>query len=259
MKKAYVDTPMGQVHYRYSGNASMGMPLLLLHQVPSDSSMYDELIKQLAGDYWIIAPDMPGFGGSDQLVGEITIAAISDVFKQALVVLGVQQCWMFGHHTGASVAVQMEYDYPGFAKKIALSGPPLLNDTLRELLPKISTEFPVQEDGSHLLAMWSRIRGKDNGAPLSISQRETLLATALGGLYPATYLAVIEQDYAAQLKTIICPTLVFAGTKDPLHGQLDEALSLLKNGSKSEIKDGRTYGCERDADKMAALIKEFFV
>ncbi|WP_101759097.1 alpha/beta fold hydrolase [Oceanicoccus sp. KOV_DT_Chl] len=258
IRRDYIDTAIGQIHYRSSGDSRLGVPLILLHQVPSSSAMYDALLTELAEDYWMIAPDMPGFGGSDPLPGSITIEAIAKVFHEALSNLGVSQCYLFGHHTGASVAVQLEYDFPGVCKKMALSGPTLLNDSLRELLPTISCAFPVQEDGSHLIQMWQRIRGKDNDAPLSISQRETLLGIELGERYPDAYMAVIAQDYATQLAAIQCPTLIFAGTQDPLYGQLDDALALLSQGTRKEIKDGRTYGCERDADKMAVLLKDFF-
>ena len=40
--------------------------ILLLHGFPSSSHMFRNLIKELADEYNIIAPDYPGFGNSDQ-------------------------------------------------------------------------------------------------------------------------------------------------------------------------------------------------
>lgn len=40
--------------------------ILLLHGFPSSSHMFRNLIRELAGEYYIIAPDYPGFGNSDQ-------------------------------------------------------------------------------------------------------------------------------------------------------------------------------------------------
>lgn len=40
--------------------------ILLLHGYPSSSHMYRNLIKELEDEYYIIAPDLPGFGNSDQ-------------------------------------------------------------------------------------------------------------------------------------------------------------------------------------------------
>jgi pimeloyl-ACP methyl ester carboxylesterase len=188
----------------------------------------------------------------------VTIKVYAEIFHQALTAIGVEQCLVFGHHTGASVAVQLEYDFPGFASKMALSGPTLLDQNLKDLLPKRSFAFPVKDDGSHLSLMWERVRGKDGDAELALSQRETLTGVELGDTYPDAYKAVIEQDYATQLQSVRCPTLVFAGTEDPLLGQLDNALALLPNGEKAIIEGARTYVCERNANEVSALLKNFF-
>lgn len=49
------------VFYREAG-ASDAPVVLLLHGFPSSSHMYRELIPRLAGEYRVIAPDLPGFG-----------------------------------------------------------------------------------------------------------------------------------------------------------------------------------------------------
>ena len=53
------------IFYREAGN--MKKPtILLLHGFPSSSHMFRNLIRELADEYNIIAPDYPGFGNSDQ-------------------------------------------------------------------------------------------------------------------------------------------------------------------------------------------------
>ncbi len=52
------------VFYREAGEP--GSPtVLLLHGFPTSSHMFRELIPQLAGEYHVIAPDLPGFGFTD--------------------------------------------------------------------------------------------------------------------------------------------------------------------------------------------------
>jgi len=257
IRKGYVDTSFGQIHYRYSGEKT-NPPLLFLHQVPSNSVMYDVLIEKLNDRFYCIALDFPGFGGSEPLRSKTTIGRYAQAMHEALQALEIESCYVFGHHTGASVAVQLEYDYSGTAIKMALSGPTLLSDELKTLLPTKSYAFPVEENGSHFMGMWERVRAKDPDADLALSQREALIGISLGDTYPDAYQAVIDQDYAAQLPKIACPTLIFAGTNDPLYGQLDAALKLLPNGIKKEIEGARTYVCERNADQVEAFIAEFF-
>ena len=50
-----------QVFYRSAGDVTAPV-VLLLHGFPSSSFMFRELIPRLAGQYRVIAPDLPGFG-----------------------------------------------------------------------------------------------------------------------------------------------------------------------------------------------------
>ena len=124
VSRAYADVGDGQLHYRVAGEA--GRPvLLLLHQTPSTSAMYQPLMQRLADRFHLLAPDTPGFGGSDPLPGECSIAAFADTLSQWLEGLGIARCFVFGHHTGAAIAVQLACSRPGLCRALALSGPPL--------------------------------------------------------------------------------------------------------------------------------------
>jgi pimeloyl-ACP methyl ester carboxylesterase len=52
-----------EVFYREAGDPTRPV-VLLLHGFPTSSHMFRELIPQLAGDYHVIAPDLPGFGNT---------------------------------------------------------------------------------------------------------------------------------------------------------------------------------------------------
>ena len=61
MKRAYINIPMGQIHYRIDGR---GEVLILLHQATLASDEYSEMIPLLADKFQVIAPDIPGHGNS---------------------------------------------------------------------------------------------------------------------------------------------------------------------------------------------------
>ena len=261
VRRAYADVPGGQVHYRYAGEA--GQPaLLLLHQSPSSSAMYEPMMRLLADRFFLVAPDTPGFGNSDGLRGDPDGHRVADyaaAIYELVSGLGIAPCHVFGHHTGAAIAVQLEHDYPGTARAMALSGPTLLDESLQRSLPQRAAPFPLAEDGSHLQGMWQRIRDKDARAPLALAQRELCLAFAAGAAYQASYRAVAEQDFAGQLPAVQCPVLVFAGDADPLYGAVAPALALLSKGRRADLPGGeRTYVCERQADTVAGIIADFF-
>jgi len=255
--RGYAAVSFGQIHYRYAGAGDKPV-LVLLHQTPSTSEMYVDLMQVLEQDFRLLAPDTPGMGLSDSMTGEMTIADLADGIAEFLDEIGVDHCLVFGHHTGASIAAELAARQPQLVSAIALSGPALLNDELRAKLKTAAATIPVSDDGSHLQLMWDRISGKDAEAPLSIVQRETMNGFQLGERYSEAYAAVIEHDFATTAASVQCPALVFAGTLDPLIGQLDAAFELLQQGSKTTIANARTFVCETHKTEVADLLKNFF-
>ena len=62
MKRAYVDIPEGQVHYRNEGE---GEPVILLHMAVASSDEFVRPIHFLSKSYCAIALDFLGAGDSD--------------------------------------------------------------------------------------------------------------------------------------------------------------------------------------------------
>lgn len=255
--RGYATVSFGQVHYRYAGTGR-GPVLVLLHQTPSTSAMYEDLMRALAGDFRLLAPDTPGMGLSDPVEGRMTIDALANGIVEFLDALGIGRCCVFGHHTGAAIATQLAADRPERVDALALSGPTLIDATLREKLPEVSATLPTDGGGGHLVQRWRRILRMDRDVPLHIAQRETLNAIAMGDRYSAAYEAVMAHDVDRALTAVTCPVLVFAGTRDVLYPQLDAAHALLADGSKREIADAGSLVCETHCHEVAALLRDFF-
>lgn len=257
IRKAYIDLTHGQLHYRTAGSAASPV-MVLLHQSPSSSVMFENLMNELRDSFYLLAPDSPGFGMSDPLPGEVSTEAYASVLQEFLQALDIKTATVFGHHTGAAIAVQLAHDFPHQVNSLTLSGPTLLNDALKTALPEKAKAFPLDEKGSHFLGMWQRMRAKEPDAPLALSLRETLLGLAVGDAYPDAYAAVIAQDFESQLRALDIPVLVFAGDGDPLYSQLDAAFAACKRGEKAVIKGARTYACDLYAAEIAQLLQRFY-
>ncbi len=52
------------IFYREAGNKAK-QQIILLNGVPNASSAFQELMNDLRDDYYLVAPDFPGFGNSD--------------------------------------------------------------------------------------------------------------------------------------------------------------------------------------------------
>lgn len=252
----YLDTSAGQLHLAVAGTPDRP-PLVLLHQTSSSSAMYRGLMEELAADYWLIAPDVPGFGQSDPPRDPQVLDDYVTPIREALHRLEVSRAHVFGHHSGTAIALRLERREPGFTGRMVLSGPAVLSQAVKDLLA--TTVRPVEPvaDGSHLLAMWQRIRGKDLDAPLDLSQRETVLNLIAGRVYDKMYRALLGYDFLADAAAITCPVLVTAGERDPLYDAVEPTLRVLARGQRATVPGAGTYVCDRRAAELAALIRAF--
>jgi pimeloyl-ACP methyl ester carboxylesterase len=255
--RGYVPVSFGQMHYRFAGTTSKPV-VVLLHQTPSSSAMFEQLMRLLATEFRLLAPDIPGMGMSDALPGEASISGFADAMLEFFDELGLDHCYLFGHHTGASIAAEIASKRPQVVTAIAMSGPTLLTQEQKDTLPAAAASIPLSEDGEHVRKMWQRMRNKDSDAPLKLALRETISGLELGDRYLQAYEAVIAQDFAASLQACTCPALIFAGTEDPLFGQLTAASDLLDNVVTHSIDGAKTYVCETHSENVAQLLRDFF-
>ena len=258
IRKGYAETSEGQVHYREVKRVS-GTPLVLLHQTASSGMMFEQMMTLLKDDFHTIALDNPGFGASFQPPSGFSIRYISDSLYAALHQLGVESCFIFGHHSGSAIAVQMAHDHPNFIQKMILSGPPLLNETQINGLKASLKPFAIADDGSHLTQVWERIRKRDLSLPLDVVHREVLLMQSAREAAQAAFQAVFEQPFQSQLEALEIPILVMAGEQDTLRASLEPAFSILKNGTMKMIPNQGPYICDQNPQAVADIIKEFCI
>jgi pimeloyl-ACP methyl ester carboxylesterase len=213
-------------------------------------------MRELAEDFWLIAPDTPGFGQSFRPDDPPTIAFYAQVLRDALDQLGVVDCDLFGHHTGAAVAVQMAFDEPDRVQKIVLCGPPLLS---AETITKLRQSLPVfSESAEFVTATWQRIAEKSTGDD-RLTYREVILTLQAGQHAAYAYEAVFAQDFAGQLAILTCPILVMAGENDSLRSALEPSYRLIQNGQIEVVADANTYICDTHAAVVANLLQRFLI
>jgi pimeloyl-ACP methyl ester carboxylesterase len=100
--------------------AGHGPAVLLLHGYAETSSMWRPLIPRLAANFTVIAPDLPGIGGSDiPSDGQDMTHAASRI--HALVKgLGIDKSAVVGHDIGLMVAYAYAAQFPAETEKLVL-------------------------------------------------------------------------------------------------------------------------------------------
>lgn len=260
IKKGYVDTAHGQVHYRITGEDVVGPPIVMLHQTASSSEMFEALMLELGNEFMIFAPDTPGFGASFRPHERGTIPFYARALLAALDGMQIESCLLFGHHTGATIAVEMLHQREKLASKLALSGPCLLTKEGAEELGRKTPVMELRADGGHLREVWERILAKDPQAPLALREREAVLTLVAGTRWTEGYHAVFNHaaEFDRALRAVNVPTLVFAGDKDTVFHLLEPSYRALKHGQKAIIAGQTTYSCDRAPKQVAQLLRDFF-
>lgn len=104
----------------------LGAPLVLLHGAGDQAGAWGRVAPQLAGDFRLIVPDLPGHGGSDPAEGPIQVARI----RSAVLALVEARCdepaILAGNSLGAWMAILVARDRPELVERVvALNGGPL--------------------------------------------------------------------------------------------------------------------------------------
>jgi pimeloyl-ACP methyl ester carboxylesterase len=99
-----------EIFYREAGNA--GAPkLLLLHGFPTSSHMFRDLIPLLADRFHIVAPDLPGFGRSDN-PGANTFASIAETIERFTEIIGFDRFAVYVFDYGAPTGLRLAIRHP---------------------------------------------------------------------------------------------------------------------------------------------------
>jgi pimeloyl-ACP methyl ester carboxylesterase len=117
---------VGEASFRYL-EAGEGPVLLLLHGWPETAESWSRMMPALATRYRVIAPDLPGLGGSSPPPA-YTKKAAAQHLHEFVVSLGLQRPRVAGHDYGAAVAYAYAAQYPGEVEQLVLMEAPLADD-----------------------------------------------------------------------------------------------------------------------------------
>jgi pimeloyl-ACP methyl ester carboxylesterase len=120
---ASVDTRVGRLSTLAAGR---GSPVICLHGLGATKASFLPSIAALAGDWRVIAVDLPGFGESDKPLGAAYDAPyFAGAVTALLDELGIQCVRLIGNSMGGRVAIEVGLLYPERVEGMALLSPAL--------------------------------------------------------------------------------------------------------------------------------------
>ncbi|HVJ36723.1 MAG TPA: alpha/beta hydrolase [Stenotrophomonas sp.] len=107
------------LHYLQAGHGS-GTPVVLLHGYAETSHMWRPLMKQLAANHVVIAPDLRGAGGSSKPQGGYDKKNMAQDIHALVQSLGYPKVKIVGHDIGLMVAYAYAAQYPDQVESVVL-------------------------------------------------------------------------------------------------------------------------------------------
>jgi pimeloyl-ACP methyl ester carboxylesterase len=259
IRLGYVDTRIGQIHYRTAGSA--GPIVVLLHQTASSSRMYEALMTQLEGEFRFVALDTPGFGGSAALPEPPSVEDFADVLAEAVAALGHETYHLFGHHTGGAIATAWAAAHPERVSSLTVVGGLAMGSEARAQWLTAIHPAPLTADGAHFVSAWHRVAHIDAEPVLSppdaaLRHREAVDVLIASPRWPEAYLAVFQHDYEASLRAVACPLLIMCGPEDILWPYFAPALALRPDARSAELPGG-AYALDQHTAEVARHLVDF--
>ena len=259
MKRGYVDSEWGQVHYRTAGSA--GPSVVIFHESPLSSEIFVPTIELLGGSVTVWAFDTPGYGLSDAPPDPPEITDYARVLLGAIDTLGIGKFAVIGSHTGVSIALEvMARSDIERVTHLILSGIPLFTTEERaRYQANHAPDIELEGDGRHLLWAWDRYYDRSLRPGPTGSEATTAGLSAIQNLefvnllashilrnherYNWGYRAAFRHDVRPGLRDLRRPTLILNSDLDTLAHLDDDASAIIPDASLVRLRGvgGRPY------------------
>ncbi|MFC2001706.1 alpha/beta fold hydrolase [Chloroflexota bacterium] len=262
MRRAFFDTPDGQIHYYTHG---VGEPsLVLLHQTPRSSDEFNEMMQILGQKRRTIAVDIIGYGDSDKTTEFYGAEDYAKTIIKLLDSLGVMKATMVGHHSGTKIAIELATAFPERLEDLVLIGPYFWNEDVRQrAIAQVDRydKYKIKADGSHLMEMWNSYWVKEAPDP-EIKNRMVLDILKAGETLHRGHFASAAYRQEERLPLIQCPTLIIWGTRD-IDWHVEIGLNIhnfaesIPNCTVAKVQDGAVSLTNEKPEEVSRLMLEF--
>ncbi|MGI9533783.1 MAG: alpha/beta fold hydrolase [Thermodesulfobacteriota bacterium] len=234
-----------EINTVHGGN---GEPLLLLHGYPQTHMMWHKIAPILADDFYLVCPDLRGYGDSSKPRGlpdhsnyskRVMAKDIVEVMEE----LGFNDFYAAGHDRGGRVLHRMCLDYPEIVKKACVMDIAPTYHMFTTADKEFATGyyhwfFLIQPDGlpekligedpeyylTEILKRWSGMNKKFQPQAVSEYIRCFIDPDCIHGScedYRAASTIDLEHDEEDMGKKILCPLLVLWGNEGFVHRKYD--------------------------------------
>ncbi len=261
MRQAFFNLDHGALFARQWGNEAAATEhrtaVLMLHPSPLSSRVFESFAPTLSADVWLVAPDTPGYGLSDQLPTPPT--SLSDYLPPLLELLdqlNLMRVKVYGSATGAQLGIELAKAAPDRVDTLIIDNAAHFSDGERQdILGEYFPDLSPKPDGSHLSTLWRMARNsmmyfpwhderpEAQFAPMpepSIVQASVADFVRAGANYDQAYRLAFFNERAEQLAKVTVPTKVICWQSSPILKYVEALLAhdLPRNIERCDVAAG---------------------
>jgi pimeloyl-ACP methyl ester carboxylesterase len=199
-----------------------GVPVVMLHGFGADADHWVRMARSLSKRFRVVAPDLPGFGGTSASISERFVLPLQAERIHAFVqALGIRRYHLVGNSMGGNVAGVLAHDYPDEVESLTLLEP-------QGIESRIPTAMDVQISRGETPLIPADAEDFDRIIELAFVKRPFIpramylylrkQALAFEGLHRVVWKDLWDPEYPYLLEKnlpgICAPTLVIWGDSD---------------------------------------------
>lgn len=217
LKVSQVELDSTSTRYIHGGS---GTPIIFLHGVGATKAYFRSLMKSMANQYQVFAPDVPGLYPQVQLKqGKHNFRTISQWLKEFTTALGIERYILVGNSLSANLSAYHAFHHPQDVEKLCLmSFPENFDDkgiNMRTIVDTTISNMNSLDDVDKVLELCFY-----NPPSLPNVVKRRMLKDAL--TYQPFIKKMLDEIYyshtqlLSKLGRIHCPTLILCGDYDPI-------------------------------------------
>lgn len=194
-----------------------GPLLLLIHGLPFQKGMWDDLAPHLERRFRVVRLDLPGFGQSAPPQGTPSMSGYADVVEGLLRSFGTEPALVAGHSMGGYALLDLAARFPDRLSGIAMVCSRAIADTPDQIANRNAMALRLRTEPPDFVAeaMLPRM-ARQGSADLALLKRIRAAMDPLRaeGIAWCQRAIAARPDFSARLGTIVTPALVLAGSHD---------------------------------------------
>lgn len=204
------DVPL--LHWREDGSPA-GRPLVLLHALGLDHTMWNAVVPLLPQGLRIVRPDMRGHGASPLPEGTAGMGALVRDVERLMDALGLRDAVVVGSSIGGMIAQGLATKRPDLVRGLVLANTAVKIGTTAIWKERIEAvrEGGIAAISGATLARWFPRKSRNGPAALRIAG---VLATTPAEGWVACASAIAGADLYTTTAALELPVLVIAGSED---------------------------------------------